>query len=128
MRVVLRQEETGLFLQPDGTWGRCRERAREFLSASVAYWWAMEQQLLRAEVWLAHANPNDDIACMRIKPGAKRPVIDCAHPDWKEALHSHLYHGLEADLINFEYTLHGQSCELLSQAFTMEFHLDRDPA
>ena len=128
MRVVLRQEGTGLYLQPDGTWSLCREQAREFISASVAYWWAMEQRLLRAEVWLAYANPKDDFACMKIEPGSKRPVIDCAHTDWKEALHSHLYNGIEADLINFQYTLHGEACELLAQAFAMEFQLDRDPS
>ncbi|HTL56833.1 MAG TPA: hypothetical protein VL361_14225 [Candidatus Limnocylindrales bacterium] len=64
---------------------------------------------------------------MRIRSGSKRPVVDCAHPDWKEAVHSHLYNGIEVDLINFEYSLHGESCELLAQSSTMEFKLDRDP-
>ena len=116
-----------MFLQPDGSWNSGRETARQFLSPAVAYWWATDQRLLDAEVWLALNNPSQDFACMKIQPGSNRALINCAHEDWKELLHSHLYKGMEADLMNFEYGLHGAACELIAQAFAMEFQLDRDP-
>lgn len=40
--------------------------------------------------------------------------------DWRQKLQ-----GAEVDLIIFEYELHGQSCELIAEAFDAEFQLDR---
>jgi hypothetical protein len=58
---------------------------------------------------------------------SERVVVDCREPEWRQELHSRLYAGSEVDLINFEYELHGQSCELIAQAFGPEFQLDRVP-
>jgi hypothetical protein len=58
---------------------------------------------------------------------AERAVVDCRHADWRQDLHSHLYAGSEVDLINFDYELHRESCELIGQAFDREFKLDSVP-
>ncbi len=65
MRVLLRQQETGFYLQPSGEWSKSRETAREFANSVVAFWWAKEQQLLGTEVLLAFANPQNDFVSMR---------------------------------------------------------------
>jgi len=56
-----------------------------------------------------------------------RPIVNCADEEWTKAVHSHLYQGLEVDLINFDFELHGQSCELMAEAFAFEFFLGRIP-
>ena len=56
---------------------------------------------------------------------ADRAVVDCHDPDWQKELHSRLYSGADVDLVNFEYELHGESCELIAQAFGTEFQLHR---
>ena len=61
------------------------------------------------------------------RPNEDRALVDCTNAEWHKELHSHLYQGAEVDLINFDYELHGESCELIAQAFTMEFQMDRIP-
>src|SRR5215467_1788541 len=101
MRVVLRQSDSGLYLQPSGEWSPDRETAREFLSAVVAYWWSVEQDLM-ADVWMVLKDPTDDFACMRAQSGRTRPLINCRHEDWSHSLHSFLYNSIEVDLMNFD--------------------------
>ena len=126
MRVILRQPKTGLYLQSSGQWFSERVTAMEFESVVIAYWWALERSL-RAEVWLASEHSGKDSACMRVQPLVKRPIIDCRHEDWTKALHSFLYNDIEVDLTNFNFRKHGVSCELIAQAFTLEFSLSRHP-
>ena len=125
MRVVLRQPETGLYLQPSGDWAPERETAREFLSAVVAYWWAVEQKLA-AEVWFALRDSSKDFACAKVLPRERRPTVNGDHEDWSAILHSFLYNGIEVDLINFDFDKHAQPCALIAEAFAIEFRLDRD--
>ncbi len=57
----------------------------------------------------------------------RRAVVDCSQPEWARAAHTNLFDGVELDLVNFDYEQHGRSCELMAQAFSMDFTLDRDP-
>ena len=127
MSVVLRQQETGHYFQCSGKWNPNRETAKEFLSALVAYWWAVDKRLLGTEVWLALADPRKDLVCMKVQSASNRAVINCEHLGWREELHSLLFNGIEVGLINFDYALHGESCQLLAEAFVAEFSLDRVP-
>jgi hypothetical protein len=127
MRVVLKAGETGLYLQPNGAWSQNRESAREFVSSVEAYWWAIERGLQGTEVWLAVTDPKKDFPCITIQSDSNRPAINCNYSDWREALHSHLFNGIEVDLLDFDYARHGESCELLAQAFVLDFSLGRDP-
>jgi hypothetical protein len=56
-RILLRQPLGPQYLQPDGDWSGNRETARSFVASIVAYWWAVEQRLLKAEVVLAFKDP-----------------------------------------------------------------------
>ena len=127
MRVVLRQQETGHYLQPSGEWNRNRESARQFLSAVDAYRWAIEQEMVGTEVWLALSDARKDFPCMKVQGRLNRPVINCRHLSWEDELQTLLFSGIAVDLVNFNYDLHGESCELLAQGFSMEFNLSRDP-
>jgi len=62
------------------------------------------------------------------EPQRERGIVNCQEINWQQLLHSHLFKGREVDLINFEYETHGHSCELIAQAFAMQFQLDRVPA
>ena len=131
MRILLRQQDSGFYLQPSGQWSNDRKTAREFVDATAAYWWAVEQSLPAAEVLLAFTDTSEDFVSMSVKKGradSRRSVVDCRHPDWHRELHSQLYAGAEVDLMHFDYHLHGQSCELIAQAFDSEFQLDRVPS
>ena len=55
-----------------------------------------------------------------------RPLINCQREDWIKALHSCLYKGIEVDLLNFDCAKHGEDCDLIAEAFAMEFRLNRD--
>jgi hypothetical protein len=124
MRILLRQPETGLFLQPTGEWTANRETAREFGGAVNAYLWASERGLFGTEVWLALIDPLKDFVCIRVQGGKHRPVINCQHPQWNHALHSYLFDGVEVDLHDFDFGLHGEYCKTLSQSFMMDFTID----
>ncbi len=67
MRILLRQAETGLYLQPSGEWTSNRETARTFATSVLAYYWAKEQHLIKACVLLAFNNPAFDIECMCVR-------------------------------------------------------------
>ena len=124
MRILLRQPETGLFLQPTGEWSHDRETARQFAGAVNAYFWALERGLTGTEVWLALVDPLKDFVCIRVQGGKHRPVINCQHPEWGHALHSYLFDGVEVDLRDFDFSLHGEFCKELSESFMMEFTVD----
>jgi len=51
-------------------------------------------------------------------------IISCKASDWKNVLKVNLQDGIEADLIDFDYTLDGHFCELLAAAHSMRFKLD----
>ena len=127
MRVVLRQQETGHYLQPSGEWAQNRDSARQFLSAVGAYRWAMEQQMVGTEVWLALSDARKDFACLKVQGRLNRPVINCGHLSWEDELRALLFGGIAVDLVNFDYDSHGESCELLARGSSMEFNLARDP-
>ncbi len=78
MRILLRQNATGLYLQPSGQWTENRETARDFQSAVGACYWALAQRLEGIHVLYAFANPALDVAAMAVpntgSPPAKRPV------------------------------------------------------
>jgi hypothetical protein len=57
-----------------------------------------------------------------------RPIIDCSQNRWEALLDGHVRQGREADLVNFDYNLHGQFCEFLADKYHLEFRLSRDPA
>ena len=124
MRVLLRQPETGLFLQPTGEWNHNRETARAFASAVTAYFWALERDLLGTEVWLALVDPRRDFVCITVLGGTHRPVINCQHSEWSHALHAYLFDGVEVDLRDFDFSLHGECCKRLSESFLMDFSVD----
>jgi hypothetical protein len=50
--------------------------------------------------------------------------INCIAPDWRNVLKTNLQEGLEVELINFDYTLNGQFCEMLAMAHRMRLELD----
>jgi hypothetical protein len=127
MRVVLRQKETGLYLQPNGVWSPKRNSARQFENAVAAYWWAFEQGLQGTEVWLALDDTKKDFVCLTVQSGSIHPAINCKHSGWHQTLYAHLFNGVEIDLKNFDYSRHGELCEVLARAFMMEFRLGRDP-
>jgi len=64
---------------------------------------------------------------MKVQGRLSRPVINCRHSSWEEELQRLLFSGIAVDLVNFDYDLHGESCELLALGFSMEFNLSRDP-
>jgi hypothetical protein len=64
---------------------------------------------------------------MKVEAGLAHPVINCEQLRWTDELQSLLTHGIAVDLANFDYKLHGRSCELLALASRMEFSLSRDP-
>ena len=66
MRILLRQQRSGLYLQASGAWGRERETARSFASSIEAYSWAIEQSLLNTEVLLAFSDEHYDMVSMRV--------------------------------------------------------------
>ncbi len=65
MRILLRRQHSGLYLQPSGEWKASRETAREFEDGVSAYNWAKEGQLSAWEVLLAFADSRDDFVSMR---------------------------------------------------------------
>ncbi len=69
LRVLLRQERTGLYLQPSGDWSPRRDTARTFKGSLKAYLWAKDRQFLGTEVLLASANPRNDFVAMRVHGG-----------------------------------------------------------
>ena len=56
-----------------------------------------------------------------------RHVLSCNTPGWDDRLRRLLKAQMEVDLLDFEYTEHGNICEGLAKHFAMEFTLDRDP-
>ena len=127
MRVLLRQTGTELFLQPSGDWASNRKTARQFFSAAIAYWWAIEQKLLGVEVLLAQSNTGKDFVAMKVRKGPdRRAIVDCVDLEWRLAVHENLLKNIEVDLINFDFDLHTKSCEIIAQAFNLEFTPDRD--
>ena len=124
MHILLRQPGTGRFLQPTGEWTRNKKTARQFGSAVNAYLWASERGLIGTEVWLALLDPLKDFVCIRVQAGEHRPVINCQHTEWSHALYSYLFDGVEVDLQDFDYSLHGERCKELSESFMMEFTID----
>ncbi len=126
MRVLLRHQETGLYLQRAGGWDSNRETALEFVNAVVAYSWALEAKLERSEVVLTFTEPHTDLVCVRVQTVSNRPVINCHDAGWNLMLYSTLDNGLEIDLVDFDKRVHGQSCELLARAFALNFSLNGD--
>ncbi len=61
MRVLV-QNEVGLYLQPSGEWGENRDTARQFKDSKIAYYWAVEQRLLRSCVILAFPDKTRDMS------------------------------------------------------------------
>lgn len=54
----------------------------------------------------------------------KKVVIDCKSTAWRTLLKTHLQEGREVDLKNFDYTVDGQFCELLTVSHARTFKLD----
>lgn len=50
--------------------------------------------------------------------------IDCTAQEWKSLLKRNLQDRIEVTLDNFDYTAHGQFCELLALSHSMDFRLD----
>ncbi len=67
MCILLRQQETGKYLQPSGEWSTERETARRFDSGLVAYFWALEAGFVGVDVLLAFTDPAFDIATLRLR-------------------------------------------------------------
>ncbi len=65
VRILLRQQGTGLYLQASGTWGE-RDSAREFDDSLTAYGWAKEKQLLGAAVLMAVEDRHQDVVLARV--------------------------------------------------------------
>ena len=56
-----------------------------------------------------------------------RPVLSCNIPVWDDRLRRLLNAQMEVDLLDFEYSEHGNICEGLAKHFGMDILLDRDP-
>jgi hypothetical protein len=54
----------------------------------------------------------------------KKVIIDSKSAAWRTLLKTHLQDGREVDLKNFDYTVDGQFCELLTVSHGMTFKLD----
>ncbi len=65
MRILLRQQQTGLYLQPSGEWREERRTAQTFANAVAAYVWAQGQRLPGSEILLAFDDPRHDLIAMR---------------------------------------------------------------
>jgi len=127
MRFLLRQTGTELFLQFSGDWTNNRKTARKFISAAIAYWWAIEQKLFGVEVLQAQSEPGKDFVAMKVRKGTdRRAIVDCKDLEWRLAAHENLLNKIEVDLVNFEFDLHAKSCAIMAQAFNFEFTPDRD--
>lgn len=60
MRIVLRQPQTGFYLQHSGEWTNNRETARNFESARAALFWAKSHNLNGGEVLFAFSESKYD--------------------------------------------------------------------
>lgn len=123
MRILLRQQESLLYLQPSGVWKSNRASARDFLSTMAAYWWAFEQHLFGTEVLLALKHAQRDIVVLKLRQPGNRTTIDCRAREWSHVLHASLFKGTEVDLVNFNSRSHGHSAALIAQAFEPEFEM-----
>ncbi len=65
VRVLVRQQQTGLYLQESGEWSDGRETAWEFGNPALAQRWVKQQKRLRLEVVLAFFDPRYDYVAMR---------------------------------------------------------------
>ena len=65
VRIVLRQPQTGFYLQPSGEWTNSRETARDFESARAALFWAETQSLHGVELLFAFSESKYDfVTCL----------------------------------------------------------------
>ncbi len=65
VRILVRQQNTGLYLQESGEWSGSRETAWNFESPRLAYRWAKERERLRLEVLLVIFDPQYEHVVMR---------------------------------------------------------------
>ena len=56
-----------------------------------------------------------------------RIEVDCSQVGWVARLEANVRTGKEADLINFNFTLHGEFCVQLANRYRVEFRLSREP-
>ena len=66
LRILLRQQKTGLYLQASGEWGGSRDSAKGFEDSVIAYAWAKEQKLIGANVLMALAEEHYDVVLARV--------------------------------------------------------------
>lgn len=66
LRILLRQQKTGLYLQTSGEWGLNRDAARGFGDSFTAYAWAKEQSFLGASVLMALNEEQYDLVLARV--------------------------------------------------------------
>jgi hypothetical protein len=60
--LYIRSNNTGRYLNSGGTWSALRCNARDFLTASAAKNWCIQQCLLDVEIFVVR----DDLVCMRV--------------------------------------------------------------
>jgi len=66
LRILLRQQRTGLYLQASGGWGGDRDSARGFEDSIMACAWAKEQKVIGANVLMALAEEQYDVVLARV--------------------------------------------------------------
>ena len=66
LRILLRQQRTGLYLQASGEWGGNRDSAKGFEDSIMACAWAKEQNVIGANVLMALGEEQYDLVLARV--------------------------------------------------------------
>ncbi len=66
LRILLRQQKTGYYLQSSGEWNSQRESAKNFDDSILAYDWAKENGFLGTAVLMATAQEQYDTVLARV--------------------------------------------------------------
>jgi hypothetical protein len=67
LRILLRQPDTGMYIQSSGEWGAERNSARDFDSSLLAYEWAKENGFLGSAVLMAVGPEQFDTVLARVQ-------------------------------------------------------------
>jgi hypothetical protein len=60
VRILVRKNDSELYLQPSGEWAESRDTAREFPQSILAYHWALQRQFQDIEIVLTFEDPGYD--------------------------------------------------------------------
>lgn len=74
MRILLRQQRTGLYLQLPGKWTGDRETASTFDTSADAIDWAHQHQIADCEIVMAFPDPRFDFVSLRLTRPTQAPL------------------------------------------------------